>query len=94
MNLLLTAGLEVSQLLAVLDGLWMLVTMRKTKKGGPPNGGSRVGRMEHKSEPCVRMVGELAILHRVHQRQLLPTLIAVSYMRVEELGLLLGQVVL
>ena len=32
--------------------------------------------------------------HRVHQRQLLPALIAVSYMRVEELGFLVGEVVL
>jgi len=34
------------------------------------------------------------ILHRVHQRDLLPAFIAVSHMRVEELGLLVGEVVL
>ncbi len=33
------------------------------------------------------------ILHRVHQRQLLPAPIAVSYMRVEELGVLVAEVV-
>jgi len=34
------------------------------------------------------------ILHRVHQRQLLPALMAVSYMGVEELSFLVGKVVL
>jgi len=34
------------------------------------------------------------ILHRVHQRQLLPALITVSYVGVEALGLLIGKVVL
>jgi len=34
------------------------------------------------------------VLNRVHQRQLLTALIAVSYMRVEELGFLVGEVVL
>ena len=31
---------------------------------------------------------------RVHQRQLLPALLAVSYVRVDELGFLVGEVVL
>ena len=34
------------------------------------------------------------ILHRIHQRQLLPALIAVSHMRVEDLGFLVGKFVL
>ena len=34
------------------------------------------------------------ILHRVHQRQLLPALIAVSHVGVEESGFFLGEVVL
>jgi len=34
------------------------------------------------------------IVHRVHQRQLLPALITVSYMGVAELGFLVGEVVL
>jgi len=33
------------------------------------------------------------ILHRVHQLQLLPALLAASYMGVEELGFLVGEVV-
>jgi len=39
------------------------------------------------------MVGELAIPHRVHQRQLLAALIAVSYMGVDESGVLVGETV-
>ena len=69
-------------MLAVLGGVRIRVPCHN-KRGWPPNGGSWVGRMEHKSGACVRTVGELVILHSVHQRQLLPALIAVSYMGVE-----------
>ena len=34
------------------------------------------------------------VLKRVHERQLLPALIAVSYVGIEELGFLIGEVVL